>query len=847
VIPIAQLDSSSLALWVNYEALNRSSNFTIYQAVLEAAARGDWQALGRALETARTRRTLVRAIHLASLIWHEQRHFLDLVLTNYGARRLRTHLSVHQNLRPLVAQQKLTAQAPLLLPLALHCSLPPSAGGVRTADLIKQQVQDIRGRQRLLRKDTFMLPTAKGPAALSGEGVLEALGFLSQHWSVLRVTDGEMAMSVLRDLPPRLQRNPQYEWPMELALSLGMGSREEIATYPFFRGTRFLSALLLACLFAPYLDTRRDQAAVGVTGRFLALVAEAHAGLARDLRESSFDDCLAAIDQLCRRLWGRTIIDELEVDVERESELVHKLRDRRADMGQDPATDFVEAYHANRVRVVEQLRSGSTVLLDPTQGPPSDGILPALPTPIFSVPSGPYGSPPDGYVTLFGSSTHFAEKPISLEFTWAFVPEEWPPSSNCLAFTRDKSWMEVLHTYVPASKLFLNGFRHRTMLGPELAGALNFLKGLIDVRVGPHFSYSPVEDSAIDQYFFLAEQHWVACDVCNKPVTVENGTLISPTELRSDPASLEAARRLYAKGDYGTEEDRNAIAAEMIERDWSYWVVCEVCVDVLRPQREQTREEAQRYRDLSQEFHNHPTELANAYAAEAFSYQRQGRFREAAERYQRALDVGDERVAPVAAFSLGVVRSSLGEQEAAAAAYRIAMDKRWPEPSAKAAFNLGNLLTDSQDLAGAAAAYARAAELGDEEVTARAYIALGRVERDRGNLEAALGAFRSAIGRADAADAATAQEAWLSIGLLLASRGMKKDAFEALNQAVESADTDLAVRAALIIYLYGRQWGDQPRAEDALRFVIEHGDSALLDKVVETLGQHENRPASAAE
>jgi hypothetical protein len=45
-----------------------------------------------------------RCAHFASSVWHEKRHFLDFLLTNYGAFRIRQFFEIYRNLPVLFNQ-----------------------------------------------------------------------------------------------------------------------------------------------------------------------------------------------------------------------------------------------------------------------------------------------------------------------------------------------------------------------------------------------------------------------------------------------------------------------------------------------------------------------------------------------------------------------------------------------------------------------------------------------------------------------------------------------------------------------------------------------------------------------
>jgi hypothetical protein len=188
MIPVTQVDPASLALWINYEVLSRSPNFRYYRPAIEAAARGDLEGVAGVLRSIPTRKTRVRALHLASMIWHEQRHFLDLTITNYGARHFRTTFTVALNVYSLIADQAAIAGSELLVPVERYRTLPECLRPAALAPSLLQQADDIRKRRDHLRADLFTFTSPAGRVTISGENVLEALGFLHQHWSVVQLT-----------------------------------------------------------------------------------------------------------------------------------------------------------------------------------------------------------------------------------------------------------------------------------------------------------------------------------------------------------------------------------------------------------------------------------------------------------------------------------------------------------------------------------------------------------------------------------------------------------------------------------------------------------------------------------
>src|SRR5262245_43323392 len=101
MIPTVQFDPATLAVWTTTGTLPQDlAEFTA--AAMAASARGEdpLRAIAGLPETHPFRR---RALWLASCVWHEKRHFFDVCLTNYGARRFRDLFQLAANFAPLVA------------------------------------------------------------------------------------------------------------------------------------------------------------------------------------------------------------------------------------------------------------------------------------------------------------------------------------------------------------------------------------------------------------------------------------------------------------------------------------------------------------------------------------------------------------------------------------------------------------------------------------------------------------------------------------------------------------------------------------------------------------------------
>lgn len=545
MIPVAQLDSATLALWLNLEPLYSSPHRQTFETAMLAAACGDVNAALNALTSFKSTHARIRGLHLTSLVWHEQRHFLDLVATNYGAHRFRHHAAVYQNVLALLADQD-AAGSPLIVPVQYHFDLFARHKGISSGPWVKAQVESIMRKRAAARADRLQIPFGDRTVDVGGEQVLEALGFLHQHWSVANVSDGELTVDVLTDLPHRLQRNAVYEWPIIYMRALEIAPLDKLIAYPIFDGIRLLSAILLASLFEPFMDTSASSR--GVAGRLEMLWAEFRGDEARRLRSAPFGDCWAAVNAAARRLWGRSLEEDLEHDLMLQDK--QWIRTLRAQLFTDnfAPVDFVAEYQALRESVFNRLDTDGPDFLDPTMGPIADCGPIVLPTPISVWPASA-NRPPDGHVSLFGATAQTdPEREPFTSWTWGWTPERWPPESteDPLAFRSGDSWREVIRIHAPAAKLLLNGFRHRTMLGPELEQALEYMRSFHDVEVHPRFGYSPAETGDLDQLFFLAESEHLVCDVCSGFVLEGRGKIVS--QQRSGATSAPPPRRPCTSG-----------------------------------------------------------------------------------------------------------------------------------------------------------------------------------------------------------------------------------------------------------------------------------------------------------
>src|SRR3954447_11582302 len=115
MIPILQFDPATLTLWYDTQLLASARSSREVGLALHYALDGreDWLKCLIRQQTDPWTRT--RCATVASAVWHEKRHFLDFVLTNYGAMRVRQFFQCYINTRAFLG--KVADSGPVLLPL----------------------------------------------------------------------------------------------------------------------------------------------------------------------------------------------------------------------------------------------------------------------------------------------------------------------------------------------------------------------------------------------------------------------------------------------------------------------------------------------------------------------------------------------------------------------------------------------------------------------------------------------------------------------------------------------------------------------------------------------------------
>jgi hypothetical protein len=568
MIQVASLDPSSLALWVDQEMISRIAQERSILEIVQNCALGDVGSVLNAVEELPDPQAKRRAIRLAGTIWHEQRHFLDLILTNYGAFRVRQFLSLYVNIVQVFSTAHKSG-SPLVCPLDVYLDpVRRSVLGIETVPEVMTQVaKEVQYRESMARADREGGVLDGQHLEMGGDAQLEALGFMFQQSTVTFVFGEEEFVALEASLLPEERSNLRYRWIFLLADSLGLlNDRNQI-------DQKGVDSTLLTALLIGSLASRRwgQEQSTTPGGSKSGYCVERLRGLIDTIREMGFkpfklaDSAWELVNEAAKKAWGRTVLEEMLEDYAREGKWVTDIQ--AISSVPDSIKLVCEDFHSLRGRLLQALQKNPEWLLDPVAY--SISVLSKLrPITVISSPSGVLGKPPSGWHMVSGYNDPNSQTDES-SWWWSATPSKPDYPSETLAFGRWKEWMEVVDWYAPLAKLLMKGRAHRTQYGPELVTAEMRLNAMnVEINFDPLFAYPRELRTTAASFFNLTGTSEGKCDMCKLSIPRGTGWILSPWVFRRKPALAEAAIKGFGGGTSGRLR---------FIRDWSVWLVCDRC------------------------------------------------------------------------------------------------------------------------------------------------------------------------------------------------------------------------------------------------------------------------------
>jgi hypothetical protein len=351
MIPTLQLDPSTLAIWFNVDLLNSYKGEERGFEVFTHAANHDLREVYPILDDAASDAHRSHYYEILSAVWHEKRHFVDFLLTNFGALHVRTYFQMYFNL-PEGLKEFQHKDIPVLLPLDTYADPVKLMGlGIKEpppTELLKL-ARWLRTRKRALREDASPYDAGHGLTEHGGLAQMEAIAYSCQL-AVLQYELGTDAIELLsRYSPLPFIQSRRYAWPRDfwarLPPHLDLPASAEIVDMDV------MLAIMVASLCGRVF-TLAGEASIPVertapSWRLLKLFTserwDRYAG-------ASSEEVWSRVDAKAKELWGFTIEGELLQDWEIESRLVGEFKARHSD---SPVVRAFEKYHATRKVVID--------------------------------------------------------------------------------------------------------------------------------------------------------------------------------------------------------------------------------------------------------------------------------------------------------------------------------------------------------------------------------------------------------------------------------------------------------------------------------------------------------------
>src|SRR5580704_3073827 len=329
MIPIIQFDPSSLTIWYDTHLIARMRGADEIGCALDLALRGEDKNLTSHIDGIEDEWTRTRAATLAAACWHEKRHFVDFVLTNYGALRVRQFFMVYLNLGSIFHAAKENGE--LLVPIQsyrekLFCAAlgvkPPNAS-------LLQLAGDIRSRKMMLKDDRALVESRFGNFEVGGESLLETIAHYIQSAKTERVLGLKYSERVQRDVPDDLTLSMKYTWAYRLLITAGL--MDPIASGDGFLAIRDHPILPICYAALAQRAWKQPQSYSEAVSSYHP--SERFGSLLIALRERRSEvrsaDVLGnweIVNAVAKEIFGRTVTEEMEADIALEGDFIEKIR-----------------------------------------------------------------------------------------------------------------------------------------------------------------------------------------------------------------------------------------------------------------------------------------------------------------------------------------------------------------------------------------------------------------------------------------------------------------------------------------------------------------------------------------
>jgi hypothetical protein len=284
--------------------------------------------------------------------------------------------------------------------------------------------------------------------------------------------------------------------------------------------------------------------------------------------DMSEEEAWDRVDKAARRIWGRTCLEEIEVDVDKMDEATASFSTSPfSDVGLNEVwADFISL----RRRLLSEVKAHGAESLSPHFFP-IHWLDRLCPWHIEATPGGDVGN--NGGAVVFGRKFEPPagwERVVPPSVTWGRLHEPEGRGANAISVKNREGWLQMLERIGPLALLMLNGRRHRLMVPPALERPIEeIINEGVSVRFDPDFEWPTLRDDATRSSEALELAKWAGrasfiCDLTSVEIAPSDAALLTPWEFRRS-----ALLPMFYKN-YG---EMKFIADLKLIIDWSDWVV----------------------------------------------------------------------------------------------------------------------------------------------------------------------------------------------------------------------------------------------------------------------------------
>jgi hypothetical protein len=577
MIWFASLDPANLSLNIDTTSIMSGSRDDLrFIAAIESCIFGQINDFQNNLKLINSESQRKRCIFLSSIIWHEQRHYVDLVLLNYGNYLFRQYANCYINIANIL-RDVLSRGNTIAFPLSIYSDniRRIQLGQQKLSEPILTLIEDLRVREKAIAIDR--MPIGNGATELGGYAQLEALGYIFQIAAIENITPN-YSQVLAKQLSLSDPHGTKYSWALKF---------QELLKFPMLKSNSesdvqiyrvgFLPMLLYATLSTrswngDISDTKghKSKNAFLLPVERLNIILEYLSKRPSIFSPFNFERVWTTVNEIVKELFDRTIIEEIEVDI---SFYEKKLVTRAVRNRLDPSIVNILNNHLElRKTLLNLLKTNPALLLHPDIYC-KNTLSKVFPIPVLTFP----GSIPDELLENSiwkGLNGAIAQNDDGkrTNYYWNAIPKVWNPE-NRFAFKYVDDFENTIGYITPLAKAILKGRNHRSAIGPEFIIMEEELKlAGLETIYEPEFKF-PQNLSLPGQVLYeLRNTDKLICDTCLKNINKPEGFIISPWVFRRNERIKELAIQMF-----GGNND----AAKKFTLDWSTWFICNSCHGML--------------------------------------------------------------------------------------------------------------------------------------------------------------------------------------------------------------------------------------------------------------------------